>query len=167
MAFTIGEAFADRMVIGASLGSYDQQQAAACFGAGFSFDIRSQGAYTVSGSYSGLRHGVRADAMTGRCEVLESVNSQGRALPGQPFDNGFISFGLSDFDESAPPEDNAISGLSLVVGSVPSQLGQNVGAAPAALRYLGLNEMLYSVDASGAGLFEIDLDGFTSGTALR
>ena len=160
VAFAVREAYPERLVLGESRGAYTLADAQSCFGANFSFDIRSGGAFTVTGSFLGLQHGVGTDEGTGRCRVGSTDARHGRALPESTFNNSFVSFFMGAFADSAPPEDDAATGLAFSITGIPSQLGLDIGSAPMTLRFLSLDDHLYCVDASSSGLAEVQLTEF-------
>ncbi len=137
-----------------------------CFNGRISFEVRSQGAYTVVGSASGFVHRVSKDAQ-GLCIVNENdgVTGDSRARHGQVLDNGLIRFQLAQpqpVDENGdvfeyPTREEEVE-LSFAVVGFPSKLRIDTGNLPVAVEYNRGDGRMYAVDESAGALHRISTE---------
>lgn len=181
VGFVIESASDDRLLLGAPLGDYDFAQVQGCFPGRVDLQLRSHGAYTVTGSASGFVHRMIA-APDGRCvpdpelaPVAGDARSyrSGRAFAGTVFDNGSIAFRIQHDD--AVPSSGAHAVLLLSLSQVPPGLGVSMrgletAGTPAvvdALVWSPTNQSLFGVDGLGDRLVQMRTDPFRVVRALR
>ena len=131
-----------------------------CFPELTGYAIRSQGAYTVIGGRTGMRHRVVADETTGLCVVDGSlpVDRIGKAIPGRFYDNSVVRFGLSETGLTRLED----AQLSFQIAQTPVELVIPIADdLPTVLSDVAFNPIdgnMYVVDTSFAGLVQLELD---------
>ena len=132
-----------------------------CFPELITYEIRSQGAYTVLGGRTGLQHRVVVDEATGACTVDPALPDTrvGRALPGRPFDNGVVRFVIEETTSPLGPRSEVE--ISFQITGVPRELAipveDDLTTVISDIAYSEMDERLYVVDTQFKGLVRIQV----------
>lgn len=186
IAFTIQEAYADRLVLSSNLVKKpppglgaefqnDAQFVRKCFGGmPLTYEVRVGSGYLVLGhDRAGFVHRVVAEEGTGHCvqDASQGPRLTGRAHENEPFDNGHVTFQIRG---GGPPKLDTTLVLALlssapkaVVNASVAVNQQVIASIPVDLRWSDGDDRLYVVDIASRGLLQIPVDPWPIGGVSR
>lgn len=177
IAFTIQEAYNDRLVLSPNLlagpmglGAEfedDWQLVSKCFGGmPLTYEVRANSWVVVGRNSIGFVHRVKAEDGSGHCvqDAAQDVRRTGRAYENQPFDNGSVTFQLRPA-AGLPPKIDTTLLLRLIETTPKTVLNasvsvntQIVASIPVDLKWSQDDQTLYMVDVASRGLLPITVD---------